>query len=251
MKEKLDEILKFLKENKKYNKQLQKRYALSTVSCKNSKFDKVIALLYDTVNTQSQPKIDKLAVFFQKAYENKNAFNSFHSFIKFLDDDYEINKNDPFETLFKALTKEDGWGDKTSALFVKNIINYHHEKYWGELKIWDDVPPLTGKVYLPVDSVIIAIFNRLDVAHKPKWNFKTINKEFQDNFSSEDIILFDDLWFWGFITQKGSEKRIFKFNKNKYWIIKESRKDEDTIKEIRKKSVCFLKCSSKKRSINE
>lgn len=245
MKEKLDEILKFLEENKKYNQQLQKEYALGTSGLKNENFDRVIALLYDTANTQSQPKIDKLAEFFKSAYKYKNSFNSFSGFLEYLTIG-KVNNDKPYETLFKALRQKEGWGDKTSALFVKNILNYHHNNEYKELKIWNDVPNLSksDNLYLPVDAVILAIFNKLDPSHKPKWNFKTINKEIQNYFSNEEMILFDDLWFWGFITQrttKDSKNREFIWNENKYWMIKEADKDSNEIQNIKRLARDFLK----------
>lgn len=238
IKQKLDNLLEFIKENSAYNKALQKKYALGTICAQSSKFDKVIALLYDTVNTQSQPKINLLATFFQKAYANHHAFNSFHDFVKFLKTDYIKERDKPFESLFNGLKNQAGWGDKTSALFVKNIINYHRENGWETLKIWDDVPDLDEKVYLPVDTVIIAIFNKLDPTKK--WGFATINNELRNNYSKEELILFDDLWFWGFITQKGTKDREFVWNEEKYWMIKESLKDKKEILKIKNKAEEFL-----------
>lgn len=257
---KLSKVLKFLKENQSYNQELQKRFAQAIMGSKTSKFDKLTALLYDTANTQSQPKIDKLANFFQKVYKNKNDFDNFHSFVKFLNNDYIVDEDDPYASLFKGLSNQEGWGDKTSALFVKNIINYHHKSEWKEFKIWDDVPPINAKVYLPVDAVILAIFYKLNPNHK--WNFKTVNAVFQDNFSYEEIILFDDLWFWGFITQDSSKQntdnqeywdkwRRMTWNDNKYWMIKESNKDAKYIEYLKSKAEVFLKLFSDKGIISE
>lgn len=257
---KLAKVLEFLKENQSYNQELQKRFSQGTMGSKTSKFDKLTALLYDTASTQSQPKIDKLANFFQKVYKNKNDFDDFYTFVKLLNKDYIVDEDDPYESLFKGLSNQEGWGNKTSALFVKYIIHYHHNSEWSEFKIWDDMPPVNGKVYLPVDAVILAIFDKLNSDPKPKWNFKTVNEVFQDNFSFEEIILFDDLWFWGFITQDSSKQntddqeywdkfRKMTWNDNKYWMIKDSNKNEMYIEEVKCKAEYFLKLFSNKGSI--
>jgi len=242
MKQKLEEIKKFLKHNSTYNKELQIQFALRSIGKYNNAFDKLIALLYDTANTQSQPKISVLAIFFKDIYKEKNNINSFYSFLKYINNG-EFDRNIPFKSLYKGLKSQKGWGEKTSALFVKNIYNYHYnfqlDKERKELKIWDDVPKINedDKLYLPVDSVIKVIFNTLSPAN---WTFHNINKSLQ-SFSNEDIILFDDLWFWGFITQNGTGKnRKLEWNEDKYWMIKDSCKDECTINEIKNKAKSFL-----------
>ena len=248
---KLEKIKIFLQENKHYNKTLQTRFALNSTGNNKNSFNKLIVLLYDTVNTQSQPKMDLLAPFFKNIYENKDKINSFDSFVQYLNNG-KFNQKIPYKSLYEGLKSQKGWGEKTAALFVKNIYNYHYnfqeDKKRKELEIWSDVPKLNeyDTLYLPVDSVIKVIFNtlfpKLNRNNKPKdWTFNDINKTFQ-NFSNKEIILFDDLWFWGFITQKVEDKkRELKWNPDKYWMIKESCKDEDTIQKIKDKAEQFLK----------
>jgi len=242
MKQKLEEIKKFLKHNSTYNKELQIKFALRSIGKCDNAFDKLIALLYDTANTQSQPKMSLLAIFFKNIYKEKDNINSFYSFLKYINNG-KVDRNMPFKSLYEGLKSQKGWGEKTSALFVKNIYNYHYNfqlnKERKELKIWDDVPEINedDKLYLPVDSVIKVIFNTLSPIN---WTFNDINKSFQ-SFSNEDIILFDDLWFWGFITQKIEDKhRKLEWNDDKYWMIKDSCKDDRTINEIKNKAKSFL-----------
>jgi hypothetical protein len=53
--------------------------------------------------------------------------------------------------------------------------------------------------------------------------------------------IWDDLWFWGFITQNGSgDQREFVWNENKYWVIKESDKSLEMVMEIKRKATEFL-----------
>lgn len=251
MQQRLEGIKKFLKENSHYNKELQIRFALGSIGTNENTFNKLIALLYDTANTQSQPKMDLLAIFFKDIYKNKDDINSFDSFVKYINNG-KFNQKTPYESLYKGLKSQKGWGEKTSALFVKNIYNYHYnfqqDKERKELKIWSDVPKLNenDKLYLPVDSVIKVIFNALSPKmnrnNKFKdWTFNNINKTFQ-GFSNKDVILFDDLWFWGFITQRVENKyRKLEWNDDKYWMIKESCKDEHIIQTIKDKAEIFLK----------
>jgi len=251
MKQKIEEIKKFLNENSNYNKELQIKFALGSIGTHEETFNKLIALLYDTANTQSQPKMDLLAVLFKSIYKEKNNLKSFNNFVIYICNG-KVDKNALYESLYKGLKSHKGWGEKTSALFVKNIYNYHHnfqrDKERKELKIWDDVPELdkNDKLYLPVDSVIKVIFNTLSPKinrnNKPKdWTFDDINRAFQ-SFSNKDIILFDDLWFWGFITQRVEGKyRKLEWNDDKYWMIKESCKEDHIIREIKKKAEYFIK----------
>ena len=58
-----------------------------------------------------------------------------------------------------------------------------------------------------------------------------LNKE----FIGTDMEIWDDLWFWGYITQKvvkNQDHRDFELNKAKYWVMKESNKTKQTINEI-------------------
>ena len=242
MRSKLNKILEFLRENRSYNKDIQEKYNLNTIVPYDTKEEKVLSLLYDIVNTQSQPNINNIANFFKELEENKEVLNSFNSFVRYLDQ----NCDEPnYEALFQGLKSKPGWGDKTSALFVKNICHFHNGEYSKKLYIWDDAPKniaKSDKISLPVDTVIIAIFNKLYPQEK-KWNFSTINKIMEDeNFSNEDKEVFDDLWFWGFITQEGNASgRVHKWNENKYWMIKVASKDQTIIKQIENKANEFLK----------
>jgi len=257
MNKKLISILKFLENNKSYNTELQIKYMQRALCSKATKKEKLIALLYETANTQSQPKIDKLCLLFKKIYQSQKTFETFHEFLTFLDLDNAYNHDKPYQSLYEALKNQSGWGPKTSALFVKNMYNLHHndefKKVFGTDILWNDFPKLQeeDKIYLPVDTVILAIFNKLEYK-KPKWNFKNINSYLKSEYSNKNIIQFDDLWFWGFISQKNKAehhidkeywdgKREMCWNEEKYWMITEVNKDEEYMKVITKKVEEFLK----------
>lgn len=241
MKDKLNKIYNFLSENRKYNKELQEKYYSSWVCSYAKTSDKVTSILYKVANSQSQPKIDLLSDFFEKINDNKESLNSFLSFSNYIGTSTYKEAN--YFTLFENLKKIEGWGNKTSALFVKNIYHMHNDNYSSKLKFWDDAPrkiEANDSLMLPVDIVITEIFQKID--SKIIWNFTSINNTLKDYYKGDDIAIWDDLWFWGFITQKGSGKdRAFEWNKSKYWMLEESPKDSNTIGIIENKAIEFLK----------
>lgn len=238
MEHKLDEIFHFLNENRQFNHELQDRYYQSVILAYKEPTDKVVSLLYHIANTQSQPKIDNLANFFKNIFQDLNDLKSMKNFIG------KINPNNPvnFNSLYDGMKNQDGWGKKTSALFSKSIYHLHNGQYSNKLKIWNDVPntiTTQDNFYLPVDAVIIAIFKRLN--NSRNWNFDNINSILKLKYCGEEIEIWDDLWFWGFITQNGSgDNRAFQWNENKYWALKESDKNIETIKKISHKANIFL-----------
>jgi hypothetical protein len=141
--------------------------------------------------------------------------------------------------IFLKILKRNGWGDKTAALFTKVVFNIHCGQYSKDLEIWDDTPTTleNDRIYLPVDAVIIDVFRRLGL---PSPSFKSINKELQKHFAAHKMAIWDDLWFWGFINQKGSgETRTNEWNPNKYWALENSNKKRSIIYEIETKSERF------------
>jgi len=238
MEEKLKILFDFLKVNRSYNKNLQIRYYSSIINPHKNITNKIVSLLYNIANTQSQPRIDYLALFYKKIYENIECLESFDRFLSLIVPNAQKNYN----SLFQGMKEQSGWGDKTSALFTKSIFHLHNNEYPSELKIWNDVPSKINKnddFYLPVDSVIISIFNQFNL--EQNWNFTSINKQIKQYYSRNDIEVWDDLWFWGFITQMGTgNKRTFEWNENKYWTLQESDKNQESIIDIRIKSEQFL-----------
>lgn len=137
MNRKLQDIYSFLNENRSYNKPIQVGAYKMALMAYDSTFDKVYALLYSVLNSQSQLKMDKSAVFFQRLVANKTSLNSFANFLKTIG----ANEKTPltYKSMFELLTKQESWGDKTAALFVKAV--YHtHVGYARELQFWNDAP---------------------------------------------------------------------------------------------------------------
>lgn len=246
MEEKLKKLFTFLSENREFNRAYHTRDYEQIILPYKDKKDRVISLLYNIANTQSQPKIDKLASFYRKiVQDNNNCLNSFAEFLQIVN---PKNSKPSFANLYKGMCDQDGWGPKTSALFVKSIYHLHNRVYPDNLKIWDDVP---GRIeaddifHLPVDTVIIKIFKE-KFDKTITWDFKKVNDELQEryNYNRDKIEVWDDLWFWGFITQKGSDNREFDWNENKYWALKETDKNPEVIERIKDKSEEFLRILS-------
>ncbi len=236
----INRLFNFLKENRHHNHLVQSKSYKSFLEPFESTEDKVYSLLHHIANTQSQPNLDKLSDFFQKVYKGKNNLSSLKDFILLLNPNNTNKFN--YQDLYESMISQSGWGKKTSALFTKTIYHLHNGQYDGAFKIWDDAPTkidVNEKIYLPVDAVIEAIFYKLNPAIK--WNFDKINKYLQNLYSSEQMEVWDDLWFWGFISQKGSGlKRDFVWNEQKYWCLLNTDKNADEILKIKSKSTKFL-----------
>jgi hypothetical protein len=237
----LNKLFKFLNSNRIYNHSLQERFYNSVVSPFETPKDKLISILYNIANTQSQPKIDKLANFFKSIISKDDGFETFSSFICEINP--EQKENTPYENLFNGMQRQNGWGNKTAALFTKTIYHLHNGQYSDKLEIWHDVPEFDenhDQFFLPVDSVIIRIFRELD--NSINWNFSNINLKLKKQFTEKEIEVWDDLWFWGYFSQKvNGNERILEWNENKYWTLKESDKKQATINQIKRHSEEFLK----------
>ena len=118
-------------------------------------------------------------------------------------------------------------GEKTAALFVKSAIKIHRRL--PDYFFWEDVPlefEPHERIFLPVDRVIIELFKKID---GNKDNFKKINSLLIDEcgYTPEQMLVWDDLWYWGFFTQKSikpskdipghDHAREFGWNEDKFW----------------------------------
>ena len=153
-----------------------------------------------------------------------------------------------YESLYQGMKSQNGWGEKTSALFSKTIFHLHNGNYPSNLAFWNDAPKKLNendKFYLPVDAVIIEIFKNID--KNTNWTFNKINNEIKKEYKGNSIEVWDDLWFWGFITQIGTgNTRKMEWNINKYWNLRESDKNEKMINEIKEKANTFLELINNK-----
>lgn len=263
--EKVSKLFDFLKseDNRKFNQIIQNGVYRGRIIQYTKSKERIISLLYEILNTQSQPKLDNCLKFWEKVYkvENSNCFNSLDNFIKMLSEEPVKNNNTSIdntngklERLFQALTNQPGWGDKTAALFVKSCCRIHWDDSNKDLRFWSEDFPTENeleKIYLPVDSVIRFIFKELNVPIKQ--NFKEINRYIHEHYKQvNDLLIWDDLWFWGFITQNSQtsadkeskntdDARKLEWNRSKYYSIFHAPKDENTIEQVQSRAEQFIK----------
>jgi hypothetical protein len=255
--EKLIEIFKFISkvENRVYNQQIQLGFIETWIGDNNLQLNKkVLNLLYNIFNTQSQPNIEKGADFFKKIHKNPDYYKSFYDFCKFISGNQNLRKEEAnFQFAFQNLKELNGWGEKTSSLFLKVIYEVHNGRFI-EYSFWDDVPnkKFTDRLYLPVDQVIDYIFKVL-YEQNTDLKFESINNILYENYKNpEEILIWDDLWFWGYITQQSykeenkNKRKFVEFNEAKYWTLLNSNKDDDTIKITKIKAIEFLNLILKK-----
>ena len=218
-------------ENTKYNKQVQEGFIKSCIAIKDlSTEQKVLNLLYGVVNTQSQPKMDKIGKFFKNIYENKSKLATYNGFLEV------INTNKvKYTNLYELLRLCPGWGKKTAALFVKYIYTIHKDDAYGGCIVWDDFSLNENELKLPVDAVITHIFKDNFLNQGCKLDFDGINKFFSKKHpKNDDFIIWDELWFWGFITQQtiDNSRKTCEFNENKFLCLPYVEKDIDKIKPL-------------------
>ena len=235
----IEDLFEFLRENHEYNKIVQEEDIRRTLASCGTVEERARRLLYEIVNTQSQPKLDPTAKFFQRIEATPQALTSYRCFSAFLG-----VKPGPDGGLFNALKepKGNGWGDKTSALFVRNLAvvassTELSRMFWPDIQAVEDEP-----VRLPVDKVIKAIFRHLRVSDEaPSFrlaeDFHKINNYLRLDlgYTNKDMLIWDDLWFWGFITQKsevGKVERKYEWNDAKYWSIFSAPKTTETIEKV-------------------
>ena len=100
------------------------------------------------------------------------------------------------------------------------------------------------RLYLPVDSVITHIFDK-HLSADARWNFSRINDYlWKRPFSSDEILIWDDLWFWGFTAQDSSKRdgeaeRATKWNEAIAWSLQCLPKEK--ISEIRSLAEKFVR----------
>lgn len=237
----LTQLFDFLKSNRIYNKEVQQSFYKSVILPYDSPNDKIISLLHHVANTQSQPNIDKLYVFYKQIQDNYESLSTFKGFVEFLNPNQAITPN--YADVFNGLFNSSGWGNKTAALLVKSIYHLHNGDYPPELRIWNDAPSTINleRFYLPVDAVIQFIFEEAKV--KCRYDFNGINNHlFKLGIYPGDLMeIWDDLWFWGFITQKiVNEVRTTGWNERKYWALLHTNKSKTVIDDIREKVDIFM-----------
>lgn len=214
----IEDVFQFLQRHAHINEAIQIGFVREVLSPARVE-DRALLLMQRVLDTQSSPKLDAIRKFIEPVSQSDclNSCTDFRAYIK------RLKRTDD---LWLGLRQCDGWGEKTAALLVRNLaITERHEALKSPL--WPDVDVLQrNEVRLPVDAVILAIFERLGPLKKGRTlkSFSAINTYLQDDlgYTSEDMYVWDDLWFWGFITQRSSPnqtQRTHGWNEAKYWAI--------------------------------
>lgn len=237
MKNRLKSIFEFLKENQEYNTKVQTGFYQETLIPYNSSQDKIKSLFWKVQATQSRPRLANVGRFWQEI-ESRDV-SSFKSLLLSLGGNIQSIS---YYSLFQSLVKQPSWGNKTAALFTRSLYHIHADKRYNHLFFLDDAPKILSKgdrLMLPVDIVISNIFTSLfDISIS---SFDKINDLIMKEYHREEVALWDDLWFWGFITQKGSGgNRQFSWNEQKYWSLLHTPKDEKSISSVRRKALVFI-----------
>jgi hypothetical protein len=234
-----EELYGFLESNKHFNKKIQHYHYRSILNPAFSNFEKLKALLRSNVMTQLQPNLDKLRCFWQKVDKHRGELENIgdiDGFIEVLNKFSDSNAGGE-DNLWSVMQRLPGWGDKTAALFVKSLVNIHlyeNKNIWflDENENENEKEKIPTDIYLPVDRVITHIFENLPLLSTAAKSFEpsrknagihfaNINMALRNRYTASEMLVWDDLWFWGFITQQNSGKtRITKFNDSKLWSLK-------------------------------
>ncbi len=218
----LADVFDFLRDNHNWNRDFQQQGYRRQLSHCDSELERLKGLLHATVNTQSAPSLGSLGKFWRHLNEFAPSMHPTRlEFTEFLEAFVQLDRRGggPWERLFFALSAQPGWGKKTAALFVKAAIQVHRGPkplhFWVDDGI-DQPLILPDRVYLPVDAVIIHIFRETALVASP--TFGAINKFLMQHYGPEEMLVWDDLWFWGYFTQDSQEgKRTTGWNQDKFW----------------------------------
>ena len=217
----LARLFKFLEANRSWNQAFQALEFQRTLTCCTRPRERMVSLLHSTVNSQSQPKMHLLGQFWRdlESFQphGRPTLEELTSYFE-----RSLTKvpgsTGPWDRLFQALAKQNGWGLKTAALFVKNVIQIHRGPaplhFLKNTKVAEKLVD-ADRTYLPVDTVIQRIFEALG---QPTVDFAAVNKQLLAKYTAEQMLVWDDLWFWGFFTQVTEDKvRRIEWNEDKFW----------------------------------
>jgi len=239
---KLNSIFLFLKNSKEFSNIERKFYYKFLFGGCDNKTERFNRLVYSVFNSSSQPNLDQFLDSYLILINSWKKCSG--SLLKFIDVNNHVD--DPYNKLFMQLNNLKGWGPKISALFVKHIIKIHNEPDLTKYKIFEESLKVSSngrdKIYLPVDAVIEYVFSQIDKSEKKiKPSFKNINHFLQQQYCAEDLIIWDELWYWGFIGTKGPRNnRKLDWNLPKYISLEGVSKTDQDIEQIKTKTEEFI-----------
>lgn len=180
-----------------------------------------MSLLQEISLTQQEPNLEKLALFWEAALklEDKAPLQLLELVTCLreggVSEGKMVAKRTPWRRLYGALERSPGWGGKTAALFVRACILIHRDDSPEGKRLHflsDGARQATyfeedERIHLPVDAVIKEVFRFAELPVK-SLSFSKINTYLREQLkcTPEQLLLWDDLWFWGFLTQKVNKK---------------------------------------------
>lgn len=238
----LNKIFVFLKDNTIYNRQTQHAYYAACLSpyaaCmtpSGGNYARISSLLHAILQTQSMPSLDDSSKTWKILFEHRATFDAVQNPTDLLNALTKLSSADhvpsstggTFDRMWHVLADSKGFGEKTAALFIKSIIDVHTLEVNTGLRFLDNVSIAPDDfVRVPVDSVIKYIFKYIT---RSNLDFKTINDLVFHLIgrANDEAVIWDDLWFWGFITQHGGgDNRTLAINEAKFWTIYGSPKEK-------------------------
>ncbi len=233
----LRRIFRFLESNTCWNHEFQNyEFRRSLAYCAgrpNPKRARLEELLRGTAATQSKPSMRLLRPFWVSFHKlDASGVSSMEAFTTELERIHgrTTTATGPWHRLYSALSAHGGWGPKTSALFVRNVIKIHRGEsslhFWSDAKKRSASPFSEDCVYLPVDRVIENLFGMLGMKSP---GFDKVNALLHWTFEADEMLIWDDLWFWGFFTQfvekaptaagdsRRANPRSMRWNSDKFW----------------------------------
>ncbi|KVL65422.1 hypothetical protein [Burkholderia ubonensis] len=232
----ITELYAFLVEHHNVNEAIQQGFIGESLS-PATVGDRALLLMHKALQTQSKPRLDPICEFFTEIRDQR-AHGDFTTFHQHVTEGGKLG-------LVDGLALQPGWGAKTAALFVRNLA-YIESTPTLHAKFWRDTRVLEGdQLRLPVDAVILTIFEAL--ARRIAWtkaiSAPNVGRYFHHDlgYRDEELLIWDDLWFWGFVTQKTVEgRRELGWNESKYWAVPHAPRDRRSIKHIKQCSERFL-----------
>ncbi|KWF00485.1 hypothetical protein WL80_02510 [Burkholderia ubonensis] len=233
----ITELYAFLVEHHNVNEAIQQGFIGESLS-PATVGDRALLLMHKALQTQSKPRLDPICEFFTEIRDQR-AHGDFPTFHQHVTEGGKLG-------LVDGLALQPGWGAKTAALFVRNLA-YIESTPTLRAKFWRDTRVLEGdQLRLPVDAVILTIFEAL--ARRIAWtkaiSAPNVGRYFHHDlgYRDEELLIWDDLWFWGFVTQKTVEgRRELGWNESKYWAVPHAPRDRRSIKHIKQCSERFLR----------
>ncbi|WP_175914686.1 hypothetical protein [Burkholderia metallica] len=232
------ELYAFLVEHHHVNAAIQQGFLGESLS-PATVGERALLLMHRALQTQSKPKLDPICEFFQEIRDQR-ATENFAAFHHLITAGGKLG-------LVDGLALKRGWGPKTAALFVRNLA-YIESTPKLRAKFWRDTRVLKGdQLRLPVDEVIVTVFRAL--APHINWSKaispSNIGRYFHHalQYRDEELLIWDDLWFWGFVTQRtvAGATRELGWNESKYWAVPHAPRDHQSIEHIKQCSGRFLK----------